>query len=65
LTRRYRARFCYQQKSAIDITVTALPVYIEPKKLRAADFSWEAPPSPVKTSISSTAIIALQLRIKR
>lgn len=28
----------------------------EPKKLRAADFSWEAPPSPVKTSISSSAI---------
>jgi hypothetical protein len=28
----------------------------EPKKLRAADFSWEAPPSPFKTSISSSAI---------
>jgi hypothetical protein len=37
----------------------------KPKKLRAADFSWEAPPSPVKTTISSTAIIALQLRHKR
>ncbi len=35
------------------------------KKLRAADFSWEAPPSPVKTSISSSAIIALLLRHKR
>jgi hypothetical protein len=35
------------------------------KKLRAADFSWEAPPSPVKTSISSSAIIALRLRHKR
>ena len=33
--------------------------------MRAADFSWEAPPSPFKTSISSTAIIALQLRNKR
>ena len=30
--------------------------------MRAADFSWEAPPSPFKTSISSTAIIALRLR---
>jgi len=35
------------------------------KKMRAADFSWEAPPSPVKTSISSSAIVALQLRHKR
>jgi hypothetical protein len=33
--------------------------------MRAADFSWEAPPSPVKTSISSSAIIALLLRHKR
>jgi len=33
--------------------------------MRAADFSWEAPPSPVKTTISSTAIIALLLRNKR
>jgi hypothetical protein len=33
--------------------------------MRAADLSWEAPPSPVKTSISSSAIIALQLRHKR
>ena len=33
--------------------------------MRAADFSWEAPPSPVKTTISSSAIIALQLRHKR
>jgi hypothetical protein len=36
-----------------------------PKQMRAADFSWEAPPSPVKTTISSTAIIALLLRYKR
>ena len=36
-----------------------------PKKLRAADFSWEAPPSPVRTSISSSAIIAHRLRHKR
>jgi len=28
-------------------------------KTSPADFSWEAPPSPVKTSISSTAIVAL------
>ena len=27
--------------------------------MRAADLSWEAPPSPVKTTISSSAIIAL------
>ena len=27
--------------------------------MRAADFSWEAPPSPVKTTISSSAIYAL------
>jgi hypothetical protein len=33
--------------------------------MRAADLSWGAPPSPVKTSISSTAIIALLLRYKR
>ena len=33
--------------------------------MRAADFSWRAPPSPVKTSISSSAIVALQLRHKR
>jgi hypothetical protein len=33
--------------------------------MRAADFSWEAPPSPVKTTISSSAMIALQLRHKR
>src|SRR4030095_10782387 len=33
--------------------------------MRAADLSWEPPPSPFKTSISSTAIIALQLRRKR
>ena len=36
-----------------------------PKKLRAADFSWEAPPSLIKTTISSSAIIALRLRHKR
>src|ERR1051326_9128756 len=33
--------------------------------MRAADFSWEAPPSPVRTSISSSAIIAHRLRHKR
>src|SRR5437867_453504 len=33
--------------------------------MRAADFSWEAPPSPFKPSISRPAIIALQLRDKR
>ena len=33
--------------------------------MRAADFSWEAPPSPVKTTISSAAIVAHQLRNKR
>ena len=33
--------------------------------MRAADISREAPPSPVKTSISSSAIIAHQLRHKR
>src|ERR1044072_6739223 len=33
--------------------------------MRPADFSWEAPPSPVKTTTSSTAIIALLLRHKR
>lgn len=32
--------------------------------MRAADFSWEAPPSLVKTSTSSTAFVALQLRHK-
>ncbi|HEX6043964.1 MAG TPA: hypothetical protein VFZ22_05700 [Pyrinomonadaceae bacterium] len=35
------------------------------KKMRAADFSWEAPPSPVKTTISSAAIVAYRLRNKR
>jgi len=30
--------------------------------MRAAGLSWRAPPSPIKTSTSSTAIIALQLR---
>lgn len=33
--------------------------------MRAADFSWEAPPSPVKTTISSSAIVAHLLRHKR
>src|ERR1044072_8634697 len=33
--------------------------------MRAADYSWEAPPSPVKTTISSSAIIAHRLRHKR
>ena len=33
--------------------------------MRAADFSWEAPPSLFKTSISSSAIVAHQLRYKR
>src|SRR4030095_9989510 len=42
-----------------------LPYKNRAKKMRAADLSWEAPPSPVKTSISSSAIIALHLRHKR
>jgi len=33
--------------------------------MRAADYSWEAPPSPVRTKISSSAIIAHRLRHKR
>src|SRR5687768_3663155 len=33
--------------------------------MRAADFFWEAPPSPFRTIISSSAIVAHQLRHKR
>src|SRR5215470_3753957 len=33
--------------------------------MRAADFSWEAPPSPVKTTISSSAMLLIKLRYKR
>jgi len=38
--------------------VESVPQNHRAKKLRAADLSWEAPPSPVKTTISSPAIIA-------
>src|ERR1044072_9359394 len=68
--RRRRAGFSKSETKKQDFSreflrIKSCLITTGPKQLRDADLSWEAPPSPVRTSISSSAIIALRLRHKR